>query len=81
MPEENIAAVGEPASATAQRQLLRRLADLPPQFPPELLRIGDFVQRNAAEDMLLVRDQKLPRAEFSRAVSGDLANVGFGVGI
>jgi hypothetical protein len=61
---ENIAPVDAPASATAQKQLLRHLAGLPPQIPPYILRVGDIIQRNAAEDMLLVGDAKLPELNF-----------------
>ena len=51
--ERNIAGVDEPASATSQRQLLRYLSGMPPQMPPQILRLADLLQRNAAEDMLL----------------------------
>ena len=50
---EDIAPVDAPSSETARIQLLRYLAGLPPEFPTELLRIRDVIQRNAAEDMLL----------------------------
>jgi hypothetical protein len=49
----NLAPVDAPASATAQKQLLRHLAGLPPQLPPNLVSVRDIIQRNAAEDMLL----------------------------
>ncbi len=52
---ENVASNDAPSSATAQRQLLRYLAGLPPQLPLQLLRVRDFIQRNAAEDMLVAR--------------------------
>lgn len=58
--EENLAPVDAPASATAQRQLLRHLAGLPPQLPPYLLCVRDFIQRNAAEDALLAGRAFLP---------------------
>ena len=57
--EEDIAPIDAPSSATAQRQLLRYLAGLPPQLPFQLLRVRDFVQRNAAEDMLIARSLDL----------------------
>jgi hypothetical protein len=56
---ENVAPVEAPSSATAQRQLLRYLAGLPAQAPLQLLRIRDFIQRNAAEDMLVARSLEL----------------------
>jgi hypothetical protein len=56
---ENVAPVEAPSSATAQRQLLRYLAGLPAQVPLHLLRVRDFIQRNAAEDMLLARSLEL----------------------
>jgi hypothetical protein len=52
---EDIAALDAPSSETARIQLLRYLHGLPPEFPPRLLRVRDFIQRNAAEDMLLAR--------------------------
>ena len=58
--ETNVAAVDAPASATAQTQLLRHLAGLPPQLPPYFLRVRDFIQRNAAEDALLAGRAFLP---------------------
>jgi hypothetical protein len=62
---EDIAAVDQPASDTARLQLLRYLGGLPPEFPPRLLRVRDFIQRNAAEDMLLARSlQRPPNAPF-----------------
>ena len=62
--EENIAPVDAPASATSQTQLLRRQAGLPPQIPPYFLRVGDFIQRNAAVDMLLAGHDNLPELNF-----------------
>ena len=56
---EDIAPIDDPSSATAQRQLLRYLAGLPAQLPLQLLRLRDFIQRNAAEDMLLARSLEL----------------------
>ena len=56
---ENVAPVEAPSSATAQRQLLRYLAGLPAQAPLQLLRVRDFIQRNAAEDMLVARSLEL----------------------
>jgi uncharacterized protein (TIGR03437 family) len=64
LTEENIAPVDAPASATAQRQLLRHLAGLPPQVPLLFLRVRDFIQRNAAEDMLLAGHASLPELNF-----------------
>lgn len=52
---ENLAPVDGPSSATAEIQLLRYLAGLPPEWPRQLLRVRDIIQRNAAEDMLLAR--------------------------
>lgn len=52
---EDLAPLEAPASATAHIQLLRYLAGLPPERPKQLLRVRDFIQRNAAEDMLLAR--------------------------
>jgi hypothetical protein len=52
---EDIAPLEEPASATAERQLLRYLAGVAPEIPPAILRERDIIQRNAAEDMLLAR--------------------------
>jgi len=56
---EDVADIGAPASATAQTQLLRHLNGLPPEFPPGLLRVGDVIQRNAAEDMALAESMGL----------------------
>jgi hypothetical protein len=50
---EDIAPLEEPSSATARIQLMRYIGGLPPEFPPQVLRIRDVIQRNAAEDMLL----------------------------
>jgi len=61
---ENIAPVDAPAGTTAQIQLLRHLAGLPPQIPPYILRVRDIIQRNAAEDMLLAGQEKLPELNF-----------------
>ena len=52
---EDIAPLDAPSSATAHRQLLRYLEGRPPEWPVQLLRVRDFIQRNAAEDMLLAR--------------------------
>ena len=52
---EDLAPPDAPSSATAEIQLLRYLAGLPPEWPRQLLRVRDIVQRNAAEDMLLAR--------------------------
>ena len=40
---------------TARIQLLRYLDGQPPEWPVQLLRVRDIIQRNAAEDMLLAR--------------------------
>jgi hypothetical protein len=58
--KQNIAPVDAPAGATAQKQLLRHLAGLPPQMPHYILRVRDIIQRNAAEDMLIAGSEKLP---------------------
>lgn len=50
---EDIAPVDAPSSVTAGIQLFRYLDGLPPEWPRQLLRVRDFIQRNAAEDMLL----------------------------
>lgn len=52
---EDIAPVDAPSSDTAGIQLFRYLGGLPPEWPRQLLRVRDFIQRNAAEDMLLAR--------------------------
>lgn len=52
---EDIAPIDAPSSETAQKQLQRYLDGLPPEFPVQLLRVRDFIQRNAAEDMVLAR--------------------------
>ena len=53
--EEDLAPIEAPSSATAEIQLFRYLAGLPPEWPKQLLRVRDIIQRNAAEDMLLAR--------------------------
>lgn len=52
---EDVAALDAPSSATAAIQLSRYLGGLEPEFPTELVRVRDVIQRNAAEDMLLAR--------------------------
>jgi hypothetical protein len=52
---EDVAPLDAPSSATARIQLFRYLARLPVELPPQLLRVRDVIQRNAAEDMLLAR--------------------------
>ena len=52
---EDLAPLDAPSSATAEIQLLRYLDGLPPEWPRQLLRVRDFIQRNAAEDSLLAR--------------------------
>jgi hypothetical protein len=52
---EDIAPLEAPASATARIQLFRYLARLPVEMPPQVLRVRDVIQRNAAEDMLLAK--------------------------
>jgi hypothetical protein len=52
---EDVAPLDAPSSATAEVQLLRYLAGLQPEWPLQLLRVRDIIQRNAAEDMLLAR--------------------------
>jgi hypothetical protein len=52
---EDVAPPDDPSSATAAIQLFRYLDGLPPERPRQLLRVRDFIQRNAAEDMLLAR--------------------------
>ena len=48
-----LAPVESPASETARLQLLLRQNGLPPRLPFGVLRLGDLIQRNAAEDMAL----------------------------
>ena len=50
---DELAPIDAPASATAERQLLRYIGGLPPVMPEALLRLREITQRNAAEDMLL----------------------------
>ncbi|MES1260404.1 MAG: hypothetical protein ABUS49_01615 [Acidobacteriota bacterium] len=52
---EDIAPMEARSSDTAQRQLVRYLYGLPPEFPPGILRVRDILQRNAAEDMLVAK--------------------------
>lgn len=52
---EDIAPVDASSSATAQRQLTLYLNGSMPEWPVQTLRVRDFIQRNAAEDMLLGR--------------------------
>ncbi len=52
---EDIAPLDAPSSMTARIQLLRYLDGQPPEWPAQLLRVRDIIQRNAAEDMLLAR--------------------------
>lgn len=60
--KEDLAPVELPSNVTAQIQLLRYLGGLPAEFPPGLLRVRDFIQRNAAEDMLVARSLQAPGA-------------------
>jgi hypothetical protein len=59
---EDIAPLDAPSSATARIQLFRYLARLPVELPPQVLRVRDVIQRNAAEDMLLA--ESLDAAPF-----------------
>jgi hypothetical protein len=52
---EDIAPLQAPSSATAAIQLARYLGGLKPEWPKQLLRVRDIIQRNAAEDMLLAK--------------------------
>ncbi len=52
---EDIAPIDAPSSATAERQLDRYLDGSAPEWPVQTLRVRDFIQRNAAEDVLLTR--------------------------
>jgi hypothetical protein len=52
---EDVASIDAPSSETARLQLSRYLGGLPPEWPVQLLRVRDIIQRNAAEDMLLAR--------------------------
>jgi hypothetical protein len=60
---EDLAPLDAPSSATAGIQLLRYLDGLPPEWPRQLLRVRDFIQRNAAEDSLLARSLNSDAAE------------------
>jgi len=63
--QEDLAPLDAPSSATAEIQLLRYLDGLPPEWPGQMLRVRDFIQRNAAEDMLLGRSlNRRPDAGF-----------------
>ncbi len=79
---ENIAPLGAPSSATAQIQLLRYLAGEPVQWPPRLLRVRDFIQRNAAEDMLVARslqeDRSAPFSDLNLLAWSPFASMGLG---
>jgi hypothetical protein len=55
---EDLASPDAPSSATAEIQLLRYFSGLPPEWPTQLLRVRDVIQRNAAEDMLLARSME-----------------------
>jgi hypothetical protein len=62
---EDLAPADAPSSATAEIQLLRYLGGFSPEWPNELLRVRDIIQRNAAEDMLLARSlEGSSRARF-----------------
>jgi hypothetical protein len=63
---EDLAPLDAPSSATAWIQLFRYFGGLPPELPKQLLRVRDFIQRNAAEDMLLARslDHGVPQRGF-----------------
>lgn len=61
---EDIAPIDAPSSLTAQRQLERYLDELPAEFPVQLLRVRDFIQRNAAEDVLLARSLRSNSPNF-----------------
>jgi len=68
--QSDVAALDAPSSGTAQRQLQRYLAGLPPEFPPAIVSVRDIAQRNAAEDMLLARAQSsrtFPELQFFSA--------------
>jgi hypothetical protein len=62
--KEDLAPIDAPSSATAAIQLLRYLDGLPPERPAQLLRVRDFIQRNAAEDMLVARSLEPDGAAF-----------------
>jgi hypothetical protein len=61
---EDLAPLEAPSSATAAIQLRRYLDGLPPEWPTQLLRVRDIIQRNAAEDMLLARSFNRNAAGF-----------------
>jgi hypothetical protein len=62
---EDLAPLEARSSDTAQRQLLRFLNGLPPERPAGLLRVRDFIQRNAAEDMMVARALRLRGPELN----------------
>ena len=64
---QDVAALSDSASATAQRQLFRLLNGLPPELPHGILTVRDVIQRNAAEDMLLARAAGLRVPELNLA--------------
>jgi hypothetical protein len=61
--QDDLAPLDAPSSATAEIQLLRYLDGLAPEWPRQLLRLRDMIQRNAAEDMLLARSLNRDAAE------------------
>lgn len=61
---DELAPLDEPATATALTQLLHGVANRPPVMPASLLRLRQFSQRNAAEDMLLAHSLARPGQNF-----------------
>lgn len=61
---EDVAPLDAPSSATAHRQLARYFAGQEPEWPLQTLRVRDFIQRNAAEDVLLARSLGSSSAPF-----------------
>jgi hypothetical protein len=61
---EDVAPLDAPSSATAAIQLARYLGGLKPEWPKQLVRVRDIIQRNAAEDMLLARSLGRTGAPF-----------------
>jgi hypothetical protein len=62
--DEDVAPVDAPSSTTAAIQLSRYLGGLEPEWPQQLTRVRDIIQRNAAEDMLLARSLNDRAAPF-----------------
>jgi hypothetical protein len=62
---EDLAPIEARSSDTAQRQLFRYLDGLQPERPAGLTRVRDFIQRNAAEDMMVARAKGIEGPELN----------------